>query len=57
LPVFVLTFEYLHEKEILHDSQGLVYISSAPLGSTFIRAHLRYLKEEGEGIKNKMEVT
>jgi hypothetical protein len=38
LPVFILSFEYLHQKKILHDREGLVYITSHPLGSIFIRA-------------------
>ena len=33
LPVFVLTFEYLHEKEILHNSQS--YITSPPVRLDF----------------------
>jgi hypothetical protein len=30
LPVFILAFEYFHQKAILHNSQCLVYISSPP---------------------------
>jgi hypothetical protein len=29
LPVFVLTFEYFHQEQILHNSAGLVYITPA----------------------------
>jgi hypothetical protein len=28
LPVFILTFEYLHQKNILHDIRCLVYTNS-----------------------------
>ena len=38
LPVFILSFEYLYRKKILHDNEILVYITSRPLGSIFIRA-------------------
>jgi hypothetical protein len=31
LPVFVLSFEYLHQKEILHNTEGLVYITDRPV--------------------------
>jgi hypothetical protein len=41
LPVFILAFEYLHQKEILHNSQHLVHISSPPDGIHFSFPHLR----------------
>src|SRR5262245_37105848 len=41
LPVFILSFEYLHQNEILHNSQGFVYISSLPRYPRFSFAHLR----------------
>jgi hypothetical protein len=38
LPVFILTFEYLHQEQILHNSQGFVYITSLPVCFNLIRA-------------------
>ena len=35
LAVFILSFEYLHRKKILHDNEGLVYITAPPVRLDF----------------------
>jgi hypothetical protein len=45
LPVFVLSFDYLHQKEILHNTEGLVYITDRPVIIDFhsrISGHRRF---------------